>query len=272
MANEVKWIKLDVDIFDNVKIKKIRRLPEGNNVLLIWVMLLTMAGKCNAGGMIHITNTVLYTVEDLADELDFSVDTVKLALSSLEKLGMIILDDEKGIEIKNWSEYQNADGLEKIREQNRIRKQNQREREKFLLEEKEKLRVRHVTVTQSSISISNSKSTSLSFSKEIKEIIDYLNSKCNKKYTYKNQSYNKKIIARLKDGYTVDDFKLVIDKKYASWIDTEFAQYLTPDTLFRPGKFETYLNEEPVVNKTKGEKQLNATMSALNEFLTGEHT
>jgi len=268
MANEVKWIKLDVDIFDNVKIKKIRRLPEGNNVLLIWVMLLTMAGKCNAGGMIHITDTVLYTVEDLADELDFSVDTVKLALSSLEKLGMIILDNERGIGIKNWDEYQNVDGMERIREQNRIRKQNQREREKHLLEEKEMSRDSHATVTQSSYSISSSKSNSLSFSKEIKEIIDYINLVCSKHYTYKNSSYNKKIRARLKDGYTVEDFKTVIDKKFTTWHGTEFEMYLTPDTLFRPGKFETYLNETVVVEKTKGEKQLDATMSALNEFLT----
>ena len=52
---EVKWIKLTTDMFDNRKIRHLRKLPEGNNIVLIWVMLLTMAGKCNAGGMIFLT-------------------------------------------------------------------------------------------------------------------------------------------------------------------------------------------------------------------------
>lgn len=149
MENKVKWIKLDIDMFSNPKIKKIRRLPDGNNVLLLWIMLLTMAGKCNAGGMIHITENVLYTPEDLADELDLPLDTVRMGLQSLEKLKMIILED--GIEIKNWSYYQNVDGLEKIREQTRKRVNEHRERKKL-----ECNVTSNVTVTDSSYSISNS--------------------------------------------------------------------------------------------------------------------
>ena len=49
---EVKWIKLNTAMFDNSKIKYIRTLPEGNNMVLIWVMLLSKAGKCNANGFI----------------------------------------------------------------------------------------------------------------------------------------------------------------------------------------------------------------------------
>lgn len=37
--NEIKWVKLTVDMFDNRKIRYIRKLPEGNNIVLIWVML-----------------------------------------------------------------------------------------------------------------------------------------------------------------------------------------------------------------------------------------
>lgn len=51
----VKWIKITTDMFDNRKIKHLRRLPDGNNIILIWVMLLTMAGRCNADGMIYLT-------------------------------------------------------------------------------------------------------------------------------------------------------------------------------------------------------------------------
>lgn len=80
----------------------------------------------------------------------------------------------------------------------------------------------------------------------IKEIIDYLNIKTNSKYTYRNKSYNSKISARLQDGFKVEDFKTVIDKKCDDWKDTEYEQYLTPDTLFAPTKFEKYLNQKSV--------------------------
>lgn len=41
---KVSWIRLEIDMFDNKKIRHIRKLPEGNNIVLIWMMLLTMAG------------------------------------------------------------------------------------------------------------------------------------------------------------------------------------------------------------------------------------
>ena len=42
---EVKWIKLTTEMFDNRKIRNLRKLPEGNKIVLMWVMLLTMEGK-----------------------------------------------------------------------------------------------------------------------------------------------------------------------------------------------------------------------------------
>ena len=157
MAN-VEWVKLNIDMFDNRKIKHIRKLPEGNNIVLIWVMLLTMAGRCNAGGMIFLTENIPYTTKMLADELGFDENVVKIALQALSELNMICTD-ENFISIPGWYEYQSATGLEKIREQNRIRKQNQRKREKNNLIE-DKSRDSHVTVTQSSYSYSNSLSNS----------------------------------------------------------------------------------------------------------------
>lgn len=124
---EVKWVKLTTDMFDNRKIKHLRRLPEGNNIVLIWVMLLTMAGRCNAGGMIFLTENIPYTPKMLADELDFEEGTVSLALKALEQLDMIVTD-ENFFSIKGWEEYQNIDGLDKIREQTRQRVAKHREK------------------------------------------------------------------------------------------------------------------------------------------------
>lgn len=141
----IYWIKLSVDMFDNRKIRFIRRLPDGNSIVLIWVMLLTLAGRCNSGGMIFLTENIPYTPKMLADELDFEESTVILALQSLEQLGMVHASDDGFLEISGWEEHQNIDGMEKIREQNRLRKQRQRQR---LLTENGPECDSHVTVTQ----------------------------------------------------------------------------------------------------------------------------
>ena len=83
----------------------------------------------------------------------------------------------------------------------------------------------------------------------IKDIIDYLNLKAGTGYRTNNKEAQKHIHARLAEGFTVDDFKTVIDKKCAEWIGTEFEQYLRPQTLFAT-KFESYLNA-PVSKRKK---------------------
>lgn len=126
---EVKWIKLFIDMFDNRKIKQIRKLPEGNNIVLIWVMLLILAGKCNNNGFIFLTENIPYTVEMLSTELDMPINTVQLALNVLEKFNMIN-HSGNALTIVNWSEYQSNDKLEAIREYNRLAKRKSRENQK----------------------------------------------------------------------------------------------------------------------------------------------
>ena len=110
---DVKWIKITTDMFDNRKIKHLRRLPDGNNIVLIWVMLLTMAGRCNAGGMIFLTENIPYTPKMLADELDFEENTIRLALEVLGQLGMIVTKDEY-FAIAGWDEVQSVDSNTQI--------------------------------------------------------------------------------------------------------------------------------------------------------------
>lgn len=133
MMADVQWIKIKTDMFDNRKIKYLRKLPEGNNIVLIWVMLLTAAGRCNASGMVFLTENIPYTPKMLADELEFEESTVVLALEALERMDMIARDNG-AFYIPGWEEHQNAEALEKLREQNRIRKRNQRQRQQLLLE------------------------------------------------------------------------------------------------------------------------------------------
>lgn len=148
---DVKWIKINTDMFDNKKIKHIRKMPEGNSIVLIWVMLLTMAGRCNDGGLIYLTRNIPYTTKMLADELDFEESVIQLAMDVLFKLGMIVCDDDY-YAIAGWDEHQNIDGMDKIREQARKRMSNYRSR-KMLSENKTQCNVTsdvtsNVTVTQ----------------------------------------------------------------------------------------------------------------------------
>ena len=90
-----------------------------------------------------------------------------------------------------------------------------------------------------------------------KEVIDYLNKKTGKRFK-PNADGNKRVIdPRLKDGYTVDDLKHIIDVKYAQWHGKTFSNgqlgdnYLRPETLFRVSKIEGYLNEEIPKHKSK---------------------
>ena len=117
---DVKWIKITTDMFDNRKIKHLRRLPDGDSIVLIWVMLLTLAGRCNSGGMIFLTENIPYTSKMLADELDFEESTVQLALNALEQLGMIQTNDNGFIAVTGWEKHQNIEGMEKIRESKRL--------------------------------------------------------------------------------------------------------------------------------------------------------
>ena len=72
MSGGISWIKIDVGMFENRKIRYLRKQPEGDSIVLIWIMLLTLAGRCNAGGAIFLTETVPYTPQMLADELGFA--------------------------------------------------------------------------------------------------------------------------------------------------------------------------------------------------------
>ena len=128
---DVKWIKLTTNMFDNRKIKHLRKLPDGNNIVLLWIMLLTMAGRCNASGMIFLTENIPYTPKMLADELDFEENTVILGIQALENLNMVCTQNGC-FTIAGWEEYQNTDKLAEMREQNRLRQAKYKQKQKAL--------------------------------------------------------------------------------------------------------------------------------------------
>lgn len=78
----------------------------------------------------------------------------------------------------------------------------------------------------------------------VSEVILYLNQVAGTRFTAGSQATQKHINARLKEGYTLEDFKQVINTKTSEWQGTEFAKFLRPVTLFGT-KFENYINQQP---------------------------
>ncbi len=127
--SEVSWIKIYIDWYDSRKIKYLRNLPKGNEYALLWIMVLSLAGKANNDGKLSITDDLPYTLEDLPNELGFKPQIVKQGFSEFLKLGMVV--QENGFyAIANWEEYQNADKMAEIREYNRQKQRESRARRK----------------------------------------------------------------------------------------------------------------------------------------------
>ncbi|BBD15628.1 phage replication initiation [Melissococcus plutonius] len=146
--SEISWIKLKTTMFDDEKIRIIQSIPESDAILIIWIRLLVLAGKTNDDGLIYIQRNMPYTEEMLATLFDKQVNTVRLALKTLSEFNMIDLNNDGLIAISNWEKHQNIEGLDKVRIQNKLRKQRQRKKQKKLSDVTGQSRDSHGTVTQ----------------------------------------------------------------------------------------------------------------------------
>ena len=228
MSN-VKWIKVMTDMFDNRKIKQIEQLPDGDSIIVIWVKLLCLAGNVNECGFVYFTKEIPYTDEMMATEFNRPVSTIRLALQTFQRFGMVeIINDV--IKISNWENYQNVDGMDKLREQTRKRVAKYREKQKHLLEDKgqkDSNATCNVTVTECN-AIEEDKEEDIERDKEedkekekniinYQKIVDMYNDTCVSlpRVTSLSEARRKAIRARLKT-YSVDDLKRVFEKAEAS--------------------------------------------------------
>lgn len=172
---------------------------------------------------------------------------------NLEKIRIIEIDNNKKWFIPSFVEFQYGELNESNRVHNsviQLLKKNgiykNKDHIKGLispskgLKDKEKDKAKDININI------NKKTKKININQEIKIIIDYLNLKCkkyNKKFTYKNKSFNSHINARLSDNFTIDNFKKVIDNKLKDKNFQDNPGWYNPDTLFSPGHFEKYLNE-----------------------------
>lgn len=223
----IGWIKLHRSIKDHWIYKEKRKFSKFE----AWVDLILLVNhkdnnfvlgnevmECKRG--MHITSK-----KELSLRWNWSITKVTGFLNLLQNDKMIsyISDTKKTlISIENYDLYQGHSKIEKKQMKNE-RKTNENQKKTNKNEKNEK----------------NEKEIYM-------PIVEYLNKKTGKSFSYKTKGTIEKIDARIKEDYTLDDFKKVIEHKSDHWLgDQTMNRYLRPETLFG-NNFESYLNEIPV--------------------------
>ena len=240
------YLRLKENFFDSEEMKIIEGMPDGylySNILLkLYLRSLKTDGRLMLGGKIP------YSPEMISSVTGHPVGIVKQAISIFKELGLIEILDNGAIYI---TDIQNFIGKGST-EADRIREY----RKKIADENKliDNTKVIDCTNVQQKYTRDRDRVRDINtlsgkpdggHAKAANEIISCLNEKTKKHYKANTPKTVRLIRARLKEGFTVEDFKAVIEKKCDDWLGNEkMERYLRPETLFGT-KFEGYLNEAP---------------------------
>ena len=195
------------------------------------------------------------SIKQMSDETGYTRDCVERLIERLQTTHNVIRYSNitKELLVINWHRYNWGLSIKQktavISQANKIKDPTFRE----IINDTLSIRYQYtmdipvtVTVTDNNI---NNKEDDLNNDKDIeviKNIISYLNKVCGTRYRHSTPSTQKKIKARLNEGFTEQDFVRVIDTKFAQWgSDKKMCEFLRPETLFGT-KFESYLNQKQV--------------------------
>nr|DAI11899.1 MAG TPA: Replication initiation and membrane attachment [Caudoviricetes sp.] len=270
------WLKVDKKFFDNLFIKRLKNMPGGYTMTVIYIrlMLESLEDDC----ILYYEGYFDSLVQELALKLDVSEDDINMTLAYFTKCGLIQIDDDGHATLSqakamvesetNWAKYkrdqrknsQDIPKLENVQNKKTISNSCPTEIEKE----------NRVSSKSNNLYLDNILSGNPDYNfptwleetaikdlektkyKELWIPIVYLNQVANKRYKFVDKT-KRLLLARFKEGYTLEDFKQVIDIKTAEWKDSpEFSKYLRPETLFG-SKFDGYLNQKPKTIKGKSE-------------------
>lgn len=258
------WLKLPKGFFKRHDIRIIESLENGKDYLLFYLKLLTES--ISYEGELRFSDTIPYDAKMLATITNTNVDVVKSAIKLFKELHLLeIWDDETLFLVEtrkllgSETEWAGKKRKQRLKEKQKSLKNDETltittknsgtmspDSPKNVLIEKE-------IELEIELEIDNTNTNILSFEKpenakneqeieKIKEIVEYLNLAIGKNYRATTPKTQTLIRSRLKEHFTVEDFKTVIDKKSKEWLKTEMEIYLRPETLFGT-KFEGYLNQ-----------------------------
>lgn len=265
------WLKVDKKFFDNLFIKRLKQMPGGYTMTVIYIrlMLESLEDDC----ILYYEGYFDNLVQELALKLDVSEDDINMTVAYFTKCGLIQIDDDGHATLSqakamvesetNWAKYkrdqrknsQNLPKLENVQNKKTISNLCPTEIE---LEKDKELDKEYILSGKPDFTfpdwLTPEMIEEITKGKPEKYLIRiplaYLNHSVGKNYKYLEKNL-KHIIARFNEGYTLEDFKQVIDVKTEEWKDNpEFFKYLRPETLFG-SKFDSYLNQKPKISKSK---------------------
>lgn len=248
MSKKFYWLKLKEDFFDEKYIKALRKLPDGDALCIVYLKMQLKSLKTE--GIIQYDHILPSAEEELALVLDEDVNVIRLTLQAIISMGLVERWENDAlymVAMQNLigSETAVAERVRKHRKKQQllqcnteVTKCNIEKREK----RKEKKEKRKEQEIEQKIDIYESAEAAQS-TIPYKEICEYLNKLTNSNYRSTTKKTKELIKARFNEGFCLEDFKVVIEKKTIDWInDKEMSKYLRPETLFG-NKFESYLNQ-----------------------------
>jgi predicted phage replisome organizer len=136
----ISFLKLDINILNDEKIKIIRKMPEGDSLLVMWIGLLCLAMKSGRPGVVEIGDGIPYTKQMLHVALDVPLTTIELGLKTFQDFAMVEQWEDGSFYLLSFEKHQSLDKIEENRQKTRERVAKHRERKK--------LEACNVTVTQ----------------------------------------------------------------------------------------------------------------------------
>lgn len=248
------WLKLKEDFFDDKYIKALRKLPDGEALVIVYLKMQLKSLKTD--GFIQYDRLLPSQEEELALVLDEDVNVVRLALSALLKMKLVENWDNETLYMSAMqsligSETATAERVRKHRKKIKLLQCNTEETkcnieiERRDREKREEIEIEGKEVEKNPPELELDSICPVPYT----EIISYFNSKSNTNYKSSTKKTQSLIKARFNEGFTLEDFKKVIDNKVADWKhDAKMRSYLRPETLFGT-KFEGYLNQQ-ITHKT----------------------
>ena len=258
------WLKLHRDFFQRKDIKRLRKIAGGDTYTIIYLKMLLKS--IMSEGALFFDNLEDDFVSELALDIDEDVENVKITVQYLLKVGLLecVSDTEYSLpdaQNNTGAETAAASRMRRSRAKNELLKRNnvtpmlQNGYGEIEIEIEKELEI-----DNKNCRLSDKSSTVVS------EIVDYLNQKTGKHFRKSITNTTRAINARIKEGFTVDDFKSVINKKVIEWgKDERMKQYLRPQTLFGT-KFESYLNQDLVEHKTQTDKAIDVAKNVIEYY------